>query len=373
MPDGPVRSPRRGADPAPPANHRARPANGPNKSAKRPTIADIAKQAGVTKAAVSFALNGQPGVSADTRARVLDIARQIGWRPNRTARALSGGRAGAFGLVVDRPARTLGVEPWFMQLISGIQAELSSSHISLLFTVAEDVEAELEVYRAWWADRRVDGIFLVDLRVDDQRIAVLASLGLPTVVIGDPVGAGGLPAVWHDDVAAMRTVLTHLAELGHRRIARVSGIKGLWHDRIRDEAFTRITRELGLTGVHISGDYTGESGAAATEALLARSRPPTAIIYDNDQMAIAGQLIAQRAGRAIPTDLSIVSWEDSPLCELLHPALTVLHRDVVSYGAFAARHLMNVQSGVETGNVSHAAHSLLRRGSCGLAPSAAQR
>src|SRR5215469_8477555 len=100
---------------------------------RRPTIADIARQAGVTKAAVSFALNGQPGVSAATRERILAIAAEVGFQPSSAARALSDGRAGAFGLVIDRPARTLGVEPYFMQLLSGIQAELIASHVTLLF------------------------------------------------------------------------------------------------------------------------------------------------------------------------------------------------------------------------------------------------
>src|SRR5581483_8614933 len=102
---------------------------------KRPTIADIARHAGVTKAAVSFALNGQPGVSAATRERILAIAKEIGFQPITAARALSDGRAGAFGLIIDRPARTLGVEAFFMQLISGIQTELTQSHITLLFTM----------------------------------------------------------------------------------------------------------------------------------------------------------------------------------------------------------------------------------------------
>jgi len=103
---------------------------------KRPTIADVAKRAGVTKAAVSFALNDQPGVSAATRERILAIAAEVGFQPSSAARALSDGRAGAFGLVIDRPARLLGIEPYFMQLLSGIQAELSGNHVTLLFTLA---------------------------------------------------------------------------------------------------------------------------------------------------------------------------------------------------------------------------------------------
>jgi DNA-binding LacI/PurR family transcriptional regulator len=118
---------------------------------KRPTITDIARIAGVTKAAVSFALNGQPGVSVATRQRILAIAEEIGFEPNSAARALSDGRAGAYGLVIDRPARLLGLEPFFMQLISGIQAELSGGHTALLLATAEDQAAEIAMYRSWWA------------------------------------------------------------------------------------------------------------------------------------------------------------------------------------------------------------------------------
>ena len=216
---------------------------------KRPTIADIARRAGVTKAAVSFALNGQPGVSAATRERILAIAEEIGFQPSSAARALSDGRAGAFGLVIDRPARTLGMEPFFMQLMSGIQAELSLDHTPLLFTLAEDQEAEIALYRSWWAQRRVDGVFLVDLQIDDQRVAVLEELKMPAVVIGTPAGAGSLPAVWQDDAAATRAVVEHLAGAGHRRIARVTGIPRFWHTKIRTDAFRAAARAVGVEAV----------------------------------------------------------------------------------------------------------------------------
>ena len=175
---------------------------------KRPTIADIAQRAGVTKAAVSFALNGQPGVSAATRERILAIAEEIGFQPNSAARALTDGRAGAFGLVIDRPARTLGIEPFFMQLISGIQAELAQNHVTLLFTMAEDQDEEIEHVPHWWAQRRVDGVFLVDLQVRrPPDRACSRNCGMPAVVIGTPRGSGALPAVWQDDRAAVETVV----------------------------------------------------------------------------------------------------------------------------------------------------------------------
>ncbi len=156
------------------------------KPARRPTIKDIARRAGVSESAVSFALNDRPGVSQDTRARVRRVAEELGWQANSAARALSGERSGAMGLVLARPAQTLGVESFFLQLVSGIQEVLSARKIALLFQVVEDLDAECALYRRWWAERRVDGVLVVDPRTEDPRPELLASLGLPAVVVGGP-------------------------------------------------------------------------------------------------------------------------------------------------------------------------------------------
>ena len=330
---------------------------------KRPTIADIASRAGVTKAAVSFALNGQPGVSAATRERILAIAGEIGYQPSSAARALSDGRAGAFGLVIDRPAGTLGAEPFFMQLISGIQSELSDDHIALLFTLAEDQAAEIELYKTWWAQRRVDGVFLVDLQLRDRRVAVLRDLRMPAIVLGTPRGSGALPAVWQDDSAVTRTAVAYLAGLGHRRLARIGGIPRYWHSKLRAEAFGLAAAESGLEAVLVDCDYTAERSADATRALLTGSRPPTAILYDSDVMALAGLAAAQQLGVGVPTDLSIVAWDDSALCELVHPALTALRRDIAASGAEAARRLVLLADGTAVRHFQEPPSVLAERGS----------
>jgi DNA-binding LacI/PurR family transcriptional regulator len=331
---------------------------------KRPTLADIASRAGVTKAAVSFALNGQPGVSAATRARILAIAHDLGFQPNSAARALSDGRAGAFGFVFD-PARALGIESCFMQLLSGIQAELSRDHIALLFTTAEDQAAEISLYRTWWAQRRVDGVFLADLQVGDQRVATLQELRMPAVVFGTPKGAGSLPAVWQDDVAATRTVVEYLAELGHRRLARVSGIPRYWHTKLRADALQEVAAAAGLEAVSVVCGGTGEHGARATSDLLRSARPPTAILYDNDLMAVSGLSVAQHVGVPVPAELSIVAWDDSALCEVVHPALTALRRDIAAGGAEGARRLVRLVDGSTVGNFAEKPPVLIRRGSTG--------
>jgi DNA-binding LacI/PurR family transcriptional regulator len=334
---------------------------------KRPTIMDIAKRAGVTKAAVSFALNDQPGVSESTRQRILAIASELGFQPSSAARALSDGRAGAFGLVIDRPAATLSVEPFFIQLIAGIQAELSRNHVGLLFTMAEDQAAEIELYRAWWGQRRVDGVFLVDLQVRDRRVAALRDLRMPAIVFGSPKGAGSLPAIWQDDVAVTETVIAYLTGLGHRRLARVGGFRRYWHSKLRAEAFQKVAAAAGVEAISVESDYTREHGADATRDLLQSARPPTAILYDNDLMALAGLSVAKQMGLDVPGTLSVVAWDDSTLCELVHPAITALRRDIAATGAEGARRLVALADGLPVDDLAEPPPVLTVRGSSGPA------
>ncbi|MDG4759670.1 LacI family DNA-binding transcriptional regulator [Micromonospora sp. WMMD710] len=331
---------------------------------KRPTIADVARRAGVSKGAVSYALNGQPGVSEATRQRILAIATEIGFSPSSAARALSGATAEAVGLALCRPARILGIEPFFMELISGVEAELSARSYALTLQVVADPDAEIAVYRRWWGERRVDGVLVCDLRTDDRRIPALEQLPLPAVVIGGPGGTGELASVWSDDAAALTEAVEYLVALGHRRIARVGGLPDLRHTESRTEAFAALCRQLGLVdAVTVSSDYTGEEGGRATRRLLSSAQRPTAVIYDNDVMAIAGLSVAQEMGLTVPGDLSIVAWDDSPLCRLVHPPLTALGRDIPAYGAHAARQLLAVIAGQPASRVQDETPHLTPRGS----------
>lgn len=317
---------------------------------RRVTIADIAAAAGVSKGAVSYALNGRPGVSETTRSKILAIAAEMGFVPNRAARSLSVSSAQAVGIALRRPARTIGIEPYFMELISGIEATLSAGSYGLTLQIVGTVEEELEVYRRWWAERRVDGVFLCDIGVDDLRLEFIADLGLPAVAVGGPVEGARFPAVWHDDVGPCRDILEYLYTLGHRRVARIAGIPGLLHTAIRDQAYAETAAELDfdvVTTVH--SDYTGEQGAQITRRLLSSAKRPTAIVYDNDVMAVAGLGVAHELGLEIPEQLSLVAWDDSQLCRLTHPALTSLTRDIPAYGSNCAEVLLTlIGAGKET-------------------------
>nr|WP_218125375.1 LacI family DNA-binding transcriptional regulator [Glycomyces harbinensis] len=320
------------------------------------TIADIAAAAGVSKGAVSYALNGRPGVSATTRTKILAIAAEMGFVPNRAARSLSVSSAQTVGIALRRTARTLGIEPYFMELISGIEATLSAGSYGLTLQIVGTVDEELEVYRRWWAERRVDGVFLCDIGINDQRLDYVADLGLPAVVVGGPVENVRLPAVWHDNAAPCQEILEYLHTLGHQRIARVAGLPRLLHTGVRDTAYAHTAAALGLesvTTIHV--DYTGEQGAQATRRLLTTSGRPTAIIYDNDVMAVAGLAVAHELGLLVPQQLSIVAWDDSSLCRLTHPALTSLTRDITAYGITCADILLTL---INTGTPAADARSI---------------
>ena len=330
----------------------------------RVTIRDIAERAGVSKGAVSYALNGRPGVSDTTRERILAIARELGWYPNRAARALSAARADACGLVLARPARTIALEPFFMEFIAGVESELATRSIALTIQLVRDVDEEIAVYQRWWGEHRVDGVLMVDLRIDDPRVDELVRLGLPAVIVGGPLENAALPAVFHDEGSVVVEAVQYLAALGHKRIAQVTGVAEFVHTVQRRAAFARAMADLGLRADILETDYSAESGARATRKLLSLPDPPTAIVYDSDLLAVTGLGVVQQMGFSVPDDVSIVGWDDSLISQVVHPPLTAITRDITAFGVAATRQLFAAIEG-EAEDVEIARGELTIRGSTG--------
>jgi DNA-binding LacI/PurR family transcriptional regulator len=317
----------------------------------RPTIADVAARAGVSKGSVSFALNGRPGLAQATVDRILAAADELGWRPSNRARSLSVSKAFALGLVITRDPAVLSSDPFFPAFIAGVESVLSRGGQALVLQVVSAGDDEAAGYRRLAQDGRVDGVFLSDLRHEDPRIDLLRELGLPAVTLNRPEGSSPFPAVCLDDRPGMVEVVEHLLALGHRRIAHVAGPPTFVHATARSDALVATLAGAGLepAGLEVS-DFTAAGGIEATRRLLALPRRPTAIVYANDRMAIAGLGAAQRAGLTVPDDLSIAGFDDSELAEFVHPGLTTVRADPYAFGEAAANTLNQLIDG--TGEVA---------------------
>ncbi|NYE19018.1 LacI family DNA-binding transcriptional regulator [Microbacterium immunditiarum] len=310
-------------------------------------ISDVAAAAGVSKALVSYALNDRPGVKESTRAHIVSVARSMGWTPSLRGRALSSSRAYAIGLVFETLPETLAGDQYFTSLMAGLQSVLSTSQYSLVTEVVHEPGAEVAAYRRLASEGRVDGMVLVDLHRDgDPRFDILVEHELAFVSLGRPPAATDMPVMLYDESDAISDVIEHLASLGHKRIAQVVGPQAGVSARVRRELYQRELRERGLDDSWwVESDYTAIGGRAATERLLAHEDPPTAIIYSNDLMAVAGMGTAFQSGLRIPEDLSVVGWDDITVAQYLHPALSTVTQHPFEDGRLAAALLLEAVDG----------------------------
>ncbi|MBW3079144.1 LacI family DNA-binding transcriptional regulator [Bifidobacterium simiiventris] len=330
------------------------------------TISDVAEAAGVSTSAVSYALNGKPGVSVETRDKVLKVADRLGWRPNSAAKALSNASANTVGLVMTHTTQVLSVETYTMELIAGLTAELEKDGYSLTVRYANSQQSELEVLRDWIATGAVDGVLLMNVELGDPRVKLFSEhSGMPALLLCDSSVADGLTTLSDDEPSAAHLLVDYCSELGHRRIARIAGPEELTHTFIRDSACMEETAALDMQYSCFHTDYSPEEGDKCTERLLSLPQPPTAIIYDNDVMAVSAVRTAMRLGVRVPEDLSVIAWDDSFLCRVNSPSVTALSRNIVERGRRAARMLLDLIDGKTVRSVADAASELIFRESSG--------
>ncbi|QTE30183.1 LacI family DNA-binding transcriptional regulator [Pengzhenrongella sicca] len=324
---------------------------------RQPTITDVARLAGTSKATVSFVVNGRTNVADATRERVLAAAETLGWTPSRRARSLSTSQAYALGLVFARGPETLGSDPFFAPFIGGFESALAELDRSLLLRFVDGPELEEAAYRRLHDQGRVDGVVLTDVRHDDPRIDLLTQLGLPAVTLNRLDGPSPFPAVVLDDLAGTAAAVEYLVGLGHEHIAYVGGPELYLHTTRRRLAWQEALESHGLpAGVFVETDFSAAGGALATTTVLGLTvaTRPTAILYGNDSMAIAGIVAAQQAGLHVPRDLSVIGFEDSELSAHVSPPLTTIHSDSFTWGRTAAEALLEL---LRTGD-SSAEHTL---------------
>lgn len=307
------------------------------------TIADIAGRLGISTAAVSYALNGRPGISATTRQRVLDLVEELDWTPDSTARSLRSRRSMAVGMALSRDAEEIANEPFYSYVQAGIEQALAARGYSLMISrPGRRQAAELDVYRSWARQRRVDGVILFDLLADDPRTGLLEEVGLPFVEVTSEAAVDGAPRVLIDDAADAGTLVSHLADQGYRSIIHLSGPGQLTHERLRARAVAAVASAGGLEVVSSACRYTMEDGARGfLEAVGRVPRQPVGVVGSSDLLALGALRGAGLLGLPVPDRIGVVSWDESLPCRISNPPLTSLERRPITMGRLAADLLLD--------------------------------
>jgi DNA-binding LacI/PurR family transcriptional regulator len=328
----------------------------------RPTIDDVARRAGVSPAAVSFAVNGRPGVGAETRDRILRAAAELGWHPSAPARALGGSRARAIGLVLARDPAELETDAFFVRFLSGLERTLAPrDHALLLQLTPARAEVDVDAYARLAATGRVDGVVLTDVERDDPRFAVLEAAGLPAVVAGNPGAACPFPWVETQHGAGMAAAARHLAELGHERIGFLGGHGALDYVQVRLERWRAALLAAGrIPGPVVLAEPGEPPGDTAARALATGA---AAVAATSDALAL--ELVAEASGgrRRVPGDLAVTGFDDSALAALAVPPLTSVRVDYAEFGAAAATALLALIDGRDAAPAQLSEPKLVRRAS----------
>lgn len=319
----------------------------------RVTIADVARAAGVSKGAASHALNGMPGVSEATRARVQAVAEQLQWTPNSVARALSGSRVGAIGWAIQRTGKSASIDPYFMELFAGIEDELAGTDVALVVKLVTGRGEETGLYRRWGRERRVDGVLLLDYELGDTRADTLDSIGLPYASARSRTGDAAEPSaltslspapaltLWTNESAVVAATLGPVAGHGHRRVLWVSGDSKLEAITRRAAAAADWAAMRGIELATVFTDFSPGQGAAAALDAVTGDAPPTCIVLDNDLMALAAQTALVERGFSVPADVSLLSFIDSALCQIASPALAAMRHTPQALGRVLTRCLLD--------------------------------
>lgn len=344
------------------ALHTARASVGGRAITKRATIVDIAKAAGVSPKTVSRVLNEEPHVKPQVRERVKHAARALDYLPNVAARGLITRKSYLIGLTYERPSPSYVVE-----LQRGALECLESERYRLVVLPFHDARARREELVALLRSAALDGVVLAPPSCDVLPVLdALDNAGVLYARIAPHLAPERGVSAAMDDVAAARALAEHLLALGHRRFGIILGDPTHYASEARLEGYRKALAAagIGLGEVPIEqGDFTFPSGEAAAGRLLARTPRPTAILAQNDDMAVAAIQAARGLGLEVPGDLSVTGFDDSEVSRLVWPRLTTVRQPVFEMARDATARLVGQLEGEEPGPPRQHPHQLIVRDS----------
>ncbi|GAB3929040.1 LacI family DNA-binding transcriptional regulator [Kribbella albertanoniae] len=312
-----------------------------------PTLEQVAALAGVSRATVSRVVNGSPKVLPSTVALVERAIGQLGYVPNRAARALVTRRTDSVAIVVPEPDSRVFSDPFFAGMLRGVSRTLAptSSQLVLLLEPAEGDDQRLLRYLR---GGHVDGAIIISHHGRDNVLQELAQLPLPIVFSARPLGVDvPVASVDVDNVAGAQTAVEHLLSLGRRKIGTVAGPIDMTAGLDRLTGYQNVVSEAGLPEAVAFGDFTADGGEGAALELLDKHPDLDGIFVANDLMATAVLRVLSERGRRVPADVAVVGFDDSVLATTTTPKLTTVRQPVERLGARLAEILLAKIAGAD--------------------------
>lgn len=330
------------------------------------SLRQIAQNLGLSITTVSRALAGYSDVSAATRQRVQAEAERIHYVPNEVARRLQRGRADALGFVV--PGNHGFDDRFFLNIIAGVWSRLGDSGVDLLVMAAAEGPGETRAYRRLVEGGRIDGLILPRVREQDPRIEYLCEVGFPFVAFGaDPALGRSVPWMDIDTEQAMALALDHLVGLGHVRIGFVGPDKPYRFARAREAAFLKGAADRKLEASTLVGSIDEAGGYDTVSRAIEARVLPTALIAATDRIGVGATRALRDAGVKVGSDVSILTFGDSPVVQFADPRLTAIRLPTQEMAAAAADYLISKRDGVDLGLKSIWPTELVARESTGPA------
>ncbi|MFE3471621.1 LacI family DNA-binding transcriptional regulator [Streptomyces sp. B27] len=322
-------------------------AAGRERNGGRPTLEEVAARAGVGRGTASRVINGSPRVSEATREAVEAAVAELGYVPNRAARALAGNRTDAIALVVPEPETRFFAEPYFSAIVRGVGAALADTEMQLLLTLAGS-DRERRRLAQYLTAHRVDGVLLVAVHADDPLPELLEQLGMPCVISGARHAAEPLASVDSDNFEGARAAVEHLVSRGRRRVATITGRLEVYGAQRRLDGYRAALATAGLLPderLIAPADFTEEGGARAMRELLARRPDLDAVFAASDVMAAGARQVLREADRRIPEDVALIGFDDSVVARHMHPPLTSVRQPIEEMGRRMAELLLEEIAG----------------------------
>lgn len=320
----------------------------PGTGRKRPTIRDVAREAGVSYATVSRVLNGREWVSPEAVRSVQDAIARTGYTANQHARSLATGRSGSIAFLLTEPQHLLFDDPNFAVLLRGVAQALSARELTLILMIASSPEERTRAV-TYLSGGHVDGILLVSPHSGDPLLGQLVKAGVPIVACGRVLGhEDAISSVSADEWAGARSAVEHLLAAGCRRVVHIAGPQDTSGgvDRLRGYQDALAAHGIAAEPSYIErGDWSHESGTAAMRALLERVPDLDAVFAASDAMAAGTLPVLRAAGRDVPGDVRIVGFDDSGMAATLHPPLTSVRNPLDRISEEMVRLLTDVIAG----------------------------